>query len=237
MGHEWWAARVLQIGPVFLAAWIVWIIASITLHELAHGWAAIRRGDSTPIDSGHMTFNPVVHMGIASLAMFAISGIAWGAMPIDPTRFKGKYAEAWVAFAGPLTNMALACACVIGGAVCLVVSPPHPDDLLIDALRQQPVFTFFYVGATLNITLACFNLLPIFPLDGGRIAGNFFPAYQRFSYSQFGGFFSAALYVVAFLFGGQFFFDYGRDLTIEAMGQLARLAYWLASLSGTGTKP
>lgn len=61
-----------------VAGYALIVIFSITLHELAHGWAAIWQGDRTPIETGHMTWNPLVHMGWASLLMFAIVGIAWG---------------------------------------------------------------------------------------------------------------------------------------------------------------
>jgi hypothetical protein len=66
-----------------LIAWIFWVIFSICLHELAHGWAALWQGDHTPRRLGHMTMNPLVHMGGWSLIAFAIIGIAWGAMPVS----------------------------------------------------------------------------------------------------------------------------------------------------------
>ena len=75
----WWVHKLYYgDGPVMLAAWVFWVIFSITLHELGHGWAAIRQGDETPRETGHMTWNPLVHMGPWSLAMFALIGIAWG---------------------------------------------------------------------------------------------------------------------------------------------------------------
>jgi hypothetical protein len=86
----------------------VWVIGSIVLHELAHGWAAIRLGDTTPRDLGHMTWNPLVHMGGFSLVVFAVIGIAWGMMPVDPSRLRGRYGDALVALAGPAMNIVLA---------------------------------------------------------------------------------------------------------------------------------
>ena len=109
MGTGWWVADFLRaFGPAFVIAWAFWIIFSICLHELSHGWAAIALGDRTPIESGHMTFNPLVHMGGMSLVAFALIGIAWGAMPINPARLRGRYAEALVALAGPAMNLVLA---------------------------------------------------------------------------------------------------------------------------------
>jgi Zn-dependent protease len=119
-----------QENPVALASWVFWVIASIVLHELGHGIAAIRSGDRTPIDTGHMTWNPLVHMGPISLLCFAILGFCWGAMPVDPSRFRGRYDEAKVAAAGPCMNFGLAITCAVLYAVwhiwlrkeCLVVS-------------------------------------------------------------------------------------------------------------------
>src|SRR5262249_8984123 len=108
MGFNWWVAEIWNQSPVLLVSWIVWVIGSIVLHELAHGWAALWCGDRTPIETGHMTWNPLVHMGQMSLLMFALVGIAWGQMPVDPSRFRGRYDDAKVALAGPLMNLALA---------------------------------------------------------------------------------------------------------------------------------
>ena len=86
--HGWWMADLWQQNPMLLCSWVFWVILSICLHELGHGYAAIKCGDDTPRLSGHMTLNPIVHMGVPSLVMFAIVGIAWGMMPVDPSRFR-----------------------------------------------------------------------------------------------------------------------------------------------------
>ncbi|MEL6741620.1 MAG: hypothetical protein AAFP26_13265, partial [Planctomycetota bacterium] len=82
----WWIGDALSDptrGAVWVVAWLVWVVVSITLHELAHGWAALKLGDTTPRDLDRMTFNPLVHMGPVSLVMLVIIGIAWGQMPVD----------------------------------------------------------------------------------------------------------------------------------------------------------
>ena len=95
----------LTTNPQFYFAVIIVVVISICLHELGHGFAAIALGDRTPEETGHITLNPLVHMGPISLAMLAIVGISWGAMPVDPTRLRGRYAEALVALAGPAVNL------------------------------------------------------------------------------------------------------------------------------------
>lgn len=198
---SWWVLRVLDSGgPALLTAWVIWVIVSITLHELAHGWAAIRRGDTTPIDTGHMTWNPLVHMGGPSLLVFALTGIAWGLMPVDPTRMRGKYADAAVSFAGPFMNFGLAVACIIGTVASVLLlggSSTGNTDLLGNILL------FLRVGCALNITLGLFNLLPAPPLDGSHILANFWPAYRRFLSTQGGQFFGVVLFILAFFFAGR----------------------------------
>ncbi len=162
----WWIHEFWQQGRATeLAAWIFWVIASITLHELAHGWAALAEGDDTPRVRGHLTANPVVHMGVPSLVIFALVGIAWGLMPVNPSRFRhGRMGRVLVAGAGPAMNIALAFAAL------LAVRAVDPGSV---------VATFLYVGGYLNIVLAILNLLPIPPLDGATILANLVPAAAR----------------------------------------------------------
>src|SRR4051794_36782865 len=79
----------LQSDPQFYFSVIIVVIVSVCLHELAHGFTAMALGDRTPEETGHITLNPHVHMGTTSLLMLAFTGLAWGAMPVDPTRMRG----------------------------------------------------------------------------------------------------------------------------------------------------
>ena len=108
MGTWWVHDLYLQGRTVELISWIFWVIFSIVLHELSHGWAALWQGDDTPRRLGHMTANPIVHMGGLSLLVFALIGIAWGVMPTDPSRYRwGRRGRVFVAAAGPAMNVAL----------------------------------------------------------------------------------------------------------------------------------
>ena len=169
----WWVADTLHNQGVFaLAAWAFWVIFSITLHELGHGFAAIRVGDDTPIRQGRMTLSPLVHMGPTSLIVFAVVGIAWGAMPVNPYRFRGKHADALVAAAGPAVNLGLWAFCVVAWVVA---------GLTLDA--ETPLATnlalFFWTGAYLNMVLMILNLMPVPPLDGSHILSSFSKGYER----------------------------------------------------------
>ena len=100
--------EILQQDPILYLRIAVIIIISITLHELAHGMVAISQGDDTPLKKGHITLNPIVHMGLYSIAMLLVIGITWGAMPVDPLKFRyPRWSHFFVALAGPLLNLVL----------------------------------------------------------------------------------------------------------------------------------
>jgi Zn-dependent protease len=198
MTSGWWVAEILHSpgqGPPVLVSWIVLVIGSIVLHELAHGWAALRLGDTTPRDTGHMTWNPLVHMGPWSLIVFAVIGIAWGAMPVDPGRIRGRHGDAIVAAAGPAMNLLLATISLVG----LVLWSAFAARLgATDPLRSN-LETFFYLGALLNLVLAGFNLMPVLPLDGGRIASSLSPDYERLAMSENGRWLMIGGFILFFL--------------------------------------
>lgn len=171
---EWWVAEAWNQSPVVLGSHVFWVIFSICLHELGHGWAAIRQGDDTPIHTGHMTWNPMVHMGPWSLICFALIGFTWGAMPVNPSRFRSRYGEAIVAFAGPLMNLGL----IVAAAFILVVWQRFGPTMVAEHVFDN-VETFLWMGASLNGVLFLFNLIPVPPLDGSRILADFWPSYNN----------------------------------------------------------
>lgn len=152
------------------------VIVSIVLHELAHGWMAILHGDDTPIISGHMTGNPLVHMGLMSFAILLMFGIAWGQMPIDPTRMRGRYAAAKVAAAGPATNLLLAVIALTALGLWVRFG------MIGDSLIQQNGLELLLTFGKFNLLLCIFNLLPVPPLDGSHILANFNRGYAKLIY-------------------------------------------------------
>ncbi len=193
----WWFTDLWQQSPVWLVSWIAWVVGSIVLHELAHGWAAIRLGDRTPIETGHMTWSPMVHMGPVSLVCLLLGGFCWGAMPVDPGRLRGRHGDAIVALAGPAMNVALAMATAILCALWMVYGSGVGPDHFNTNLR-----TFLWCGVSVNMIGAMFNMLPIPPLDGSRIVGSVVPAYRRFFSQEMGA--VVALVAFALLMGNVF---------------------------------
>tara|TARA_R110002072_G_scaffold42064_20_gene118715 strand:+ start:147731 stop:148438 length:708 start_codon:yes stop_codon:yes gene_type:complete len=224
MGGGWWISDILSNpsinGQVWVVSWAVWVIFSICLHELAHGWVAIKLGDDTPRLAGHMTWNPLVHMGPYSLLMFVVIGIAWGAMPVNPSRLRGKYADAIVALAGPLTNLGLA----IIALTALLLWMPLCEGLIIPSVTigyplSENLATFFHLGAMLNIVLMLFNLLPVPPLDGGRILMDINPAFRRMMHSDNGRWIALGMFIIFFIFIGTYMFAVA-DIVIDSASAL-----------------
>ena len=162
--------------PQFYFAWLIVIVVSICLHELAHGAVAMALGDDTPIRRGRMTLNPMVHMGPVSLACLALAGIAWGLMPIDPRRLRGRHGRALVAAAGPATNALLALAGIVALGLWQRFDPRPTRELgQLAANGQYLLWIFGYA----NVTLALFNLIPFPPLDGSAILRDFSASFDR----------------------------------------------------------
>ncbi len=158
---------------LFFGCVVVTVVISIVLHELAHGWAAIWQGDDTPKLMGHMTPDPMVHMGGMSLLMLVMVGMAFGAMPVNPRNFRSKYGDALVSAAGPAMNFLLAFIAQLALAIWLSTEGIAKEGPGLNAQSLLLVFAFF------NIALGIFNLIPVPPLDGSSILGNFVPSYKR----------------------------------------------------------
>lgn len=228
---SWWVSNWYQIGgPFLIVAWVVVVVGSITLHELAHGWAAIWCGDRTPIETGHMTWNPVVHMGLPSLIMFALVGIAWGLMPVNPARFRGRFDDALVALAGPAMNIFLAALAIVLGAAWIALGSIAPAIVISDKVFVDGQM-FLRLAAALNIALAILNLLPAPPLDGSRVLATFWPRYREIIDGPNGQNIALFSLIILVYFGGRYMYPIGFDLTDQGV---STLAYWM---SGGRTPP
>ena len=141
------------------------VIFSVTCHEFCHAWCALKFGDTTAADAGHLTFNPFRQMGIFSLLMLLLVGFCWGSVPVDPARMRGRFAPACVAAAGPLTNLALAFLFTLLGYIAF------------KAGAHEFACGMLLYGAELNFVLFVFNMLPVPGLDGFAILRTFFPRF------------------------------------------------------------
>lgn len=158
-------------NPLHFIFWTVMVVFSVCVHELSHVYAALSQGDDTAARRGYLTLNPLKLMGIPSLVALAFIGIAWGAVPVTPHRFRKRYSHAFVSAAGPLANLALAVLFALGTAFAYSRTGTQ---------EAAGLFTmFFFLGLQVNCMLALLNLLPIPMFDGWEVAALLFPALER----------------------------------------------------------
>lgn len=163
-------------NPIYFFSYIAIIIISITLHELAHGLAALNQGDDTPKIAGHWTLNPVVHMGRQSIIFLCLAGIAWGQMPVNPEKFRSpKLGNILVSAAGPLSNLALGLLSIVW----LKLTVTHVIPVILS-------LNLIYMIIHINLVLFLFNILPIPPLDGYQIFSEIFPHLKKMQNSMVG---------------------------------------------------
>ncbi len=149
------------------------IILAITIHEFSHAFVADRLGDPTPRAHGRLTLNPLKHLDpLGTLALF-IFRFGWGKpIPIDPMNLKNpSRGEMLISLAGPASNLVTALIFSLAFRFLPIANIP----LLI---------AFFYTTIAISITLAIFNLIPLYPLDGSKIFLGLLPEEKRESWEQ-----------------------------------------------------
>lgn len=166
-----------------IAIYALPVIFAITVHEAAHGYAARYFGDMTAHLSGRITLNPLKHIDpvgtilVPALALFA-GGILFGwakPVPVDFSRLRNpKRDMLWVAAAGPASNLVMA----IMWAIAFRFSADMPANFSL------PLAYMAQAGIMINVVLMVLNLLPLPPLDGGRIAVSLLPRHLAYEYAK-----------------------------------------------------
>jgi Zn-dependent protease len=170
-----------------IAIWALPVLLAIVFHEVAHGWVAYHLGDSTAARMGRLTLNPIAHVDlfgtilIPLLLIVSNAPFLFGYAKPVPVNFQNlrnpKRDMIWVALAGPATNFLLAFTCVLLlkflAPMIAKGSPAALSASIFDFF--VPVVFMLERGILINIVLAVFNLLPLPPLDGGRVLVGLLP--------------------------------------------------------------
>ncbi len=161
----------LGLTPSILIARIIVLVVAFTVHEFAHAWTAVYLGDDTPRLQGRLTLNPLSHLDPMGSLLLIFAGFGWARpVPVNPYVLsrRHRYGMLIVAAAGPLSNVVMAVLAALPFTFGLLSLGPTGAIL---PTMSQLLGEFMFI----NLLLAIFNLIPLYPLDGEKIAFDLFP--------------------------------------------------------------
>jgi len=215
--------------PQKIAIWALPVLFAITVHEVAHGYVARRLGDRTAQMLGRLTLNPLKHIDpvgtiLVPLIMLLLPGgflFGWAKpVPVDYRNLGNpKRDMAIVAAAGPLSNLAMA----IGWVLLLRLSVAFLNTM---PWAAQPLFFMAQAGVAINLVLLVLNLVPVPPLDGGRVLTGMLPSRQAARFAALEPY--GLMIVLVLLMTGML----GRLLQ-PAIGMLNEILLTLVGLGGS----
>ena len=180
------------------------VLLSLAFHECAHALTAYKLGDPTAKSMGRLTLNPLRHIDPIGALMMLVIGIGYAKpVPVNSRYFKKPRRDmALVAAAGPLSNFLLCIVSLIVFNLFAAIDIGETGGFLL--YLWEGTLMFFAAAAELNIMLAIFNIIPIPPLDGSRIAFMFLPAKWYFGLMKYEryimiGFFAVVLFMTRIL--------------------------------------
>ncbi len=189
------------MGLIRLVNLIIALLIGVVFHEYMHGKSAELLGDPTPRANGRLTLNPIPHLDVTGsiilpIVILVASGFRFTfgmakPMPVNPSYFKDKKQGMLITgISGPLANYFLA----------FMAALPLRFGLIGGGLGGSLLASLFLEIIAINIVLGTFNLIPIPPLDGSRVAQAFIPDRYRYQYNQLEKYGTLIIFIVAFIF-------------------------------------
>lgn len=202
-----------------LISYTVTLLIAFTIHEFAHAWTANELGDRTAAYQGRLTLNPLAHLDpFGALALYLV-GFGWAKpVPVNPYNLRnGKMGSVMVSAAGPLSNLLMALLAAIPIRFGLIHLDPYNTNALVKGVLPSLGY-LGYVFITTNILLMVFNLIPIAPLDGFRVAVGVLPGDLGYALERLEPYGPIILLLLIFVGGGLLF-----SLISDPMNLLLRL--------------
>ena len=172
--------NIVQVAFEVMKFFVPFLFA-LCFHEFAHGWVARRRGDNTAEKMGRLTLNPMSHADLIGTVVLPIMAIVthiplfgWAKpVPVDERNLKNPRVDMfWISAAGPLSNLLLA---LIGAIATGVFFRFYGRALMEDQAGPTQILDVLKMFISINVYLAVFNLIPLYPLDGAKVLARFLP--------------------------------------------------------------
>jgi len=224
-------------NPEILLGWFVVFIFSVTVHEAAHAWIALRGGDKTAYSTGQVSLNPIPHIrrepfGMVVLPIISVIYIGWpigyASAPFDPVWAERHHKRAAImALAGPVSNLIIALICIVVMFIGLKIGMLSPGtDIYLQVVTAEKgsmlssLTWLLSMLMLMNLLLFVINILPIPPLDGSSVVPLFLSENQARRYQAF-------IYNPIFSIAGMFFIFFIIRFIFPPVHSLAiSIIYW-----------